>query len=57
MAYYYDSVDSEEPLQIGNPASLIKGDVTWLSADCYQVHQLRNESISGEVCCTIQCYQ
>ncbi|KIP01110.1 hypothetical protein PHLGIDRAFT_123658 [Phlebiopsis gigantea 11061_1 CR5-6] len=23
----------------------------------YQVHQLRNRSVNGRVCCTLQCYQ
>ncbi|KIJ51964.1 hypothetical protein M422DRAFT_223367 [Sphaerobolus stellatus SS14] len=55
MAYYFESL--KNPLSIGQGAKLKKGDVTWISSDNYQVHQLRNESMEGKVCCTIQSYQ
>ncbi|KAF9470423.1 hypothetical protein BDN70DRAFT_998941 [Pholiota conissans] len=41
--------------QQGRPAPLKKDDVTWISNDSYQVHQLRKKS--DLLCCTIQCYQ
>ncbi|KAF9473090.1 hypothetical protein BDN70DRAFT_900038 [Pholiota conissans] len=41
--------------QQGPPAMLKKDDVTWISNDSYQVHQLRNKS--DQLCCTIQCCQ
>ncbi|KAF9470319.1 hypothetical protein BDN70DRAFT_719728 [Pholiota conissans] len=41
--------------QQGRPATLKKDDVTSISNDSYQVHQLRNKS--DQLCCTIQCCQ
>jgi len=56
-AYYFDSIDKpdEKPRQSGSPAELREGDITWISKDNYQIHQLRNESTG--VCCTLQCYK
>jgi len=33
------------------------GDITWLSPDLNQTHQLHNRNVSGPTCITIQCYQ
>ncbi|CCM00576.1 uncharacterized protein FIBRA_02611 [Fibroporia radiculosa] len=55
--YYFDSLDPPGPQHIANPAVLKAGDITWLSSQQYQIHQLRNESPHGAVCCTLQCYQ
>ncbi|KAF9470944.1 hypothetical protein BDN70DRAFT_820660, partial [Pholiota conissans] len=52
--FYFDNLQSPGPNQ-GPPATLKKDDVTWISNDSYQVHQLRNEP--DQLCCTIQCYQ
>lgn len=57
-AYYFDSLDSPDgPHQIGEPVVLNEGDVTWIADQHYQVHQLRNLSMTGRICCTLQCYQ
>jgi hypothetical protein len=45
------NVDTTEPYQ---EATLEKGDITWLSPEFYQTHQLYNPGT--EVCVTIQCY-
>ncbi|MCC6371032.1 MAG: cysteine dioxygenase family protein [Bacteroidia bacterium] len=37
-------------------AKFAKGDVTWISPDLNQTHQLRNANIAGPTCITIQCY-
>ena len=42
---YYDKCD------------LHAGDVTWLSPDYYQTHQLFNPSPAGHMCATLQCYR
>ena len=36
--------------------TISKGDVTWISPNWYQTHQLINDT-SGDYCATIQCYQ
>ncbi|KAF8960766.1 hypothetical protein BDZ97DRAFT_1760419 [Flammula alnicola] len=54
-AYYFDGLEKPGPNQQGSPALLMKDDVTWISNNNYQVHQLKNES--DQLCCTIQCYQ
>ncbi|KAI0273448.1 RmlC-like cupin domain-containing protein, partial [Gloeopeniophorella convolvens] len=56
QAFYYDSLELP-PRQLGPPALLKKGDVTWISDKSYQVHQLVNPPEYGSLCCTIQCYQ
>lgn len=33
------------------------GDITWLSPNLNQTHQLHNRNINGPTCITIQCYQ
>ncbi|MCY2980621.1 MAG: cysteine dioxygenase family protein [Planctomycetota bacterium] len=33
-----------------------KDDVTWISPDLNQTHQLRNTNVAGPTCITIQCY-
>lgn len=33
-----------------------KGDVTWISPQLNQTHQLRNTNVTGPTCITIQCY-
>ena len=43
----------QEPLKI---LTIAKGDVTWISPNWYQTHQLINDT-SGDYCATIQCYQ
>jgi len=43
----------QEPLKI---VTISKGDVTWISPNWYQTHQLINDT-SGDYCATIQCYQ
>ncbi|KAF4954455.1 hypothetical protein FGADI_5234 [Fusarium gaditjirri] len=53
---WFDKVEEKSPSQlIGNPVILKEGQVTWLSKDQYQVHQLENTS--DTVCITLQCYQ
>ncbi|KAK0707799.1 RmlC-like cupin domain-containing protein [Lasiosphaeris hirsuta] len=51
-ATYYDSLLDGHKIGI---ASLKKDDVTWLSPQNYQIHELRNSY--STVCCTIQCYR
>jgi len=46
-------VVSQEPIK---KLTISKGDVTWISPNWYQTHQLKNES-SEDYCATIQCYQ
>lgn len=48
-----DSMDGIEPF--GN-ADFEKGDITWLSANYNQVHQLKNLETNSKACITIQCY-
>ena len=43
----------KKPLKI---LTIAKGDVTWISPNWYQTHQLKNDT-SGDYCATIQCYQ
>ncbi|KAG5789183.1 hypothetical protein H9Q69_011764 [Fusarium xylarioides] len=53
---WFDKVEEGSPSQlIGNPVILEEGQVTWLSKNQYQVHQLENTS--DKVCITLQCYQ
>ena len=56
---YYDKLRKprEGPPRRLARAELRQGDITWMSNQNYQVHQLRNCSVSGRVCCTLQCYQ
>ena len=44
---------TQEPLKT---LTIAKGDVTWISPNWYQTHQLVNNT-SGDYCATIQCYQ
>ena len=43
----------QEPLK---KIKISKGDVTWISPNWYQTHQLINDT-SGDYCATLQCYQ
>lgn len=43
----------QEPLK---KITISKGDVTWISPNWYQTHQLINDT-SGDYCATLQCYQ
>lgn len=53
--FYYDSLSSDPgPYQLAPPEVLTKDQITWMSKDCYQVHQLFNRS--NTVCLTLQCY-
>jgi len=36
---------------------LVAGQVTWLSPDYYQTHQLLNPAPEGSMCATLQCYR
>ena len=42
-----------KPLKV---ITISKGDVTWISPNWYQTHQLIND-VSGDYCATIQCYK
>lgn len=42
-----------KPLKV---ITISKGDVTWISPNWYQTHQLVND-VSGDYCATIQCYK
>lgn len=56
---YYDALRKPRegaPRKLAQ-AELRQGDITWMSNHNYQVHQLRNRSVNGRVCCTLQCYQ
>ena len=44
---------NQEPLK---KITLSEGDVTWISPNWYQTHQLIND-MSGDYCATLQCYQ
>ena len=48
-----DSMDGIQPF--GN-ADFNEGDITWISANYNQVHQLKNLEINSKACITIQCY-
>ncbi|KAJ3992274.1 hypothetical protein F5050DRAFT_1579858 [Lentinula boryana] len=63
-AFFYDSiVNPGGPRLIMDKVELKTGDITWISPQHYQVHQLKNMSKrkedggEGTVCCTLQCYQ
>ncbi|KAJ3756185.1 hypothetical protein EV360DRAFT_48420 [Lentinula raphanica] len=63
-AFFYDSlVNSGGPRLIMDKVELKTGDITWISPQHYQVHQLKNltkrkeDGGEGTVCCTLQCYQ
>ncbi|KAJ3929093.1 MAG: hypothetical protein NXY57DRAFT_1041080 [Lentinula lateritia] len=63
-AFFYDSlVNPGGPRMIMDKVELKTGDITWISPQHYQVHQLKNlskrkeEGGEGTVCCTLQCYQ
>jgi len=47
---------SKYHLQPFGVAKFGTGDVTWISPDLNQTHQLRNTNVSGPTCITIQCY-
>ncbi|KAJ4472344.1 hypothetical protein J3R30DRAFT_1073203 [Lentinula aciculospora] len=62
-AFFYDSlVNPGGPRMIMDKVELNTGDITWISPQHYQVHQLKNLSKrkedggEGTVCCTLQCY-
>jgi len=44
----------QKPLKI---LTIAKGDVTWISPNWYQTHQLINDTPGADYCATIQCYQ
>ncbi|KAJ3840880.1 hypothetical protein F5878DRAFT_611855 [Lentinula raphanica] len=63
-AFFYNSlVNSGGPRLIMDKVELKTGDITWISPQHYQVHQLKNltkrkeDGGEGTVCCTLQCYQ
>jgi len=47
---------SENHLRPFGVAKFGKDDVTWISPDLNQFHQLRNTNVAGPTCITIQCY-
>jgi predicted metal-dependent enzyme (double-stranded beta helix superfamily) len=47
---------SKYHLQPFGVAKFGKDDVTWISPDLNQTHQLRNTNVAGPTCITIQCY-
>ncbi|KXX72965.1 Cysteine dioxygenase [Madurella mycetomatis] len=50
---YFSSVSNGS--RVGAPTEFQQGQITWLSPQYYQIHQLSNPYES--VCCTIQCYR
>ncbi|KAF7969452.1 hypothetical protein HWV62_22333 [Athelia sp. TMB] len=54
-ASYYTKLDKKSGIKLEPDYTFYKEQVTWISPDQYQVHQLHNDS--DRVCVTIQCYQ
>ena len=53
--YVHNKTFNEKPLK---KLTITKGDVTWISPNWYQTHQLKNDTHDDQdYCATIQCYQ